>query len=71
LGRTIKFEPILSRIQPDGTSCGAVTVENVKDLFREVQLPDPHLINLSDILALKKEHQAHLATIEQDFDFDK
>jgi hypothetical protein len=71
LGRTINFVPIVSRIQPDGTSCGAVTVENVKDLFRAIPLPDLEMISLANILALKQEHRAHLNGIDQDFDFDK
>ncbi|MBX9621599.1 MAG: TIGR04141 family sporadically distributed protein [Alphaproteobacteria bacterium] len=67
--RTINFELSLSRIQPDGTSCGAVTVENIKGLFHENSLPDPHLINLVEMLTLKEGHRAYLHTIGKDFDF--
>lgn len=69
--RTVKFEPLLFRIQPDGTSCGAVTVENIKDLFRQKPLPDLHLISSADILTLKRDHRNYMLTIAQDFDFDK
>lgn len=68
--RTVKLELLISRIQPDGTSCGAITVENIKDLFRKNLLPDPNFINLENILKLKKEHRAYLKGIQKDFDFD-
>lgn len=67
--RTINFAQQFPRLQPDGTSCGAVVVENTKDLFHGNPLPDPYLISLADMLALKEEHREHLKSIDKDFDF--
>lgn len=68
--RSVKFEPLVFRIQPDGTSCGAITVENIKDLFRQYPLPNTSMI-LATVLTLKKEHGTYLKNLGMDFDFDK
>lgn len=67
--KTINFVQQFPRMQPDGTSCGAVVVKNIKDLFHGNPLPDPYLINLADMLTLKEEHREYLISIDKDFDF--
>lgn len=67
--RTINFAQQFPRMQPDGTSCGAVVVKNIKDLFHGNPLPDPHLISLADMLTVKEEHRDYLISIDKDFDF--
>jgi hypothetical protein len=68
--RIVDFECLIPRIQPDSVSCGAITTENIKWLFRGEAIPDQHYTH-AEILTLKKEHKDHLTDREFEFDFDK
>lgn len=70
LGKTITFESLRFRIQPDSVSCGAITVENIKTLFRQADLGAESQTNPGDMLALKTEHRDYLTGIGKDFDWD-
>lgn len=67
--RHVNFEYLVSRMQPDSVSCGAMTVENIKNLFAGDALPDLQQYTLEDTLELKKTHQEYLKSIDANFDF--
>lgn len=55
-------------MQPDGVSCGPITVETVKRLFKGEGISQAELTH-ADCLAYKQAHRARLQVVDYDFDF--